>query len=317
MAVYGDPNGPPDCTKPLYTPPKVNHFDLFSALELPWKGCVEARPYPYDVTDEPPDAAKPDTLFVPYFWPDESDNDHKLGYVRNNYLPDGPTIPGWVKNASSGPLRQAWVWKYHKGPKPKVDTVSFLTQGPNASCPDPIVPLTNSRSTLNSALDSLRAYAASGTNIAEGLAWAWRVISPGEPFAEGAPYGPRNKKYIVLMTDGFNEVVPQRVSWNRSDYSSVGYAAKGRLGTTDVAPMTQKLDLRLAEVCRNIKEKQTQIFTVLYDPVGRTGSSEVEQLLKSCSTSKDKHAFKASSKEDLVRAFQAIAGEIAALRLSK
>jgi von Willebrand factor type A domain len=284
-------------------------------LEVLWKGCVEARPYPYDVTDEPPDTATADTLFVPYFWPDESDYDGKN--VRNNYLPDAANMPGWVKNSSSGPLRQAWVWKYRKGPKPKIDTVSFLTQGPNAFCPDPIVPLTNSRSTLNGALDSLRAYAASGTNIAEGLAWAWRVISPGEPFAEGAPYGQRNKKYIVLMTDGFNEVVPQGVSWNRSDYSSVGYAAKGRLGTTDRGEMTKRLDGRLAEVCRNIKEKQIQIFTVLYDPVGRTGSSEVEDLLKSCSTSKDKHAFKASSKEELVRAFGTIAGEIAALRLSR
>jgi hypothetical protein len=163
-------------------------------------------------------------------------------------------MPGWVKNNTDGALKQAWVWKYNKGPKPKTDDVSFLTIGPNAACPDPVVPLTSNRAKLTGALDSLRAYAASGTNIGEGLAWAWRLVSPGEPFTEGAPYGPTNKKYIVLMTDGFNEVVPQSVSWNKSDYTSVGYAAKARLGTTDLPSMTKVLDKRMAEVCTNIKK---------------------------------------------------------------
>jgi hypothetical protein len=312
---YGDVNGPQNCSKQLTTPIKVNHFDLFDALDVPWKGCVEARPYPYDVSDEAPAQDKADTLLVPYFWPDESDSDGQN--VRNNYLPDNPTMPGWVKNRSDGALREAWVWKYNKGPKPSIDDTSFLTRGPNAACPNPIVPLTSNRSRLTGALDDLRAYAASGTNIAEGLAWAWRVISPGEPFAEGMPYAPRNKKYIVLLTDGFNEVVPQGVSWNKSDYSSVGYAAKGRLGTTDRAAMTKELDRRLPQVCANVKDKGIQVFTVLYDPVGNVASSQVEALLRSCATSPDTHAFKASSQSDLAKAFQRIGGEISALRISQ
>jgi hypothetical protein len=119
------------------------------------------------------------------------------------------------------------------------------------------------------------------------------------------------------MTDGFNEVVPQGVTWNKSDYTSVGYAAKGRLGTTDLEAMTKVLDKRLAEVCTNIKATGIQIFTVLYDPVGRNGSSQVEELLRTCSTSPKTHAYKASSQADLVNAFQKIAGEISALRLSR
>ena len=234
---YGEVDSPPDCTKEFRTPAKVNHFDLFAAAEVPWKGCVEARPYPYDVTDEKPVVGTPDTRFVPYFWPDEPES--SAPNIRNTYLIDNATMPGWVKNNTDGALKQAWVWKYNKGPKPKTDDVSFLTIGPNAACPDPVVPLTSNRAKLTGALDSLRAYAASGTNIGEGLAWAWRLVSPGEPFTEGAPYGPTNKKYIVLMTDGFNEVVPQSVSWNKSDYTSVGYAAKARLGTTDLPSMSQ------------------------------------------------------------------------------
>ncbi|MDF3062392.1 MAG: hypothetical protein K0S06_2501 [Microvirga sp.] len=312
---YGEVDSPPDCTKELRTPAKVNHFDLFAAAEVPWKGCVEARPYPYDVTDEKPVVGTPDTLFVPYFWPDEPES--SAPNIRNTYLIDNATMPGWVKNNTDGALKQAWVWKYNKGPKPKTDDVSFLTIGPNAACPDPVVPLTSNRAKLTGALDSLRAYAASGTNIGEGLAWAWRLVSPGEPFTEGAPYGPTNKKYIVLMTDGFNEVVPQSVSWNKSDYTSVGYAAKARLGTTDLPSMTKVLDKRMAEVCTNIKAQGIQIFTVLYDPVGRNASSDVENLLRNCSTSPKTHAYKASSQADLVSAFKLIAGEISALRLSR
>jgi hypothetical protein len=70
-------------------------------------------------------------------------------------------------------------------------------------------------------------------------------------------------------------------------------------------------------VCANIKEKDIQIFTVLYDPVGNTASSRVESLLKSCATAPDTHAYKAASQADLMNAFQQIASEISALRLSK
>jgi hypothetical protein len=77
------------------------------------------------------------------------------------------------------------------------------------------------------------------------------------------------------------------------------------------------LDKRMAEVCTNIKAQGIQIFTVLYDPVGRNASSDVENLLRNCSTSPKTHAYKASSQADLVSAFKLIAGEISALRLSR
>ena len=306
-----------DCANGLKTPKQVNHFELFSAMNVKWKGCVEARPGPYDVTDDPPARGAPDTLFVPYLWPDEHDTHPG---VRNNYLVDKINWPSWVKE--NDPLKQAWIWKYNNGPAPNIDDASFITRGPNASCPDPIVPLTHKQANVEGAVDKLRAYGASGTNIAEGLAWAWRVISPGEPFAEGAPYDPKkNKKFIVLMTDGFNEIVeqnvPEQVWWNKSDYTSFGYASKARYGTSDPAAITRELDRRLAEVCRSVKAKEIQIFTLLFDPVGYTQSSDVENLLRNCATSKDRHVFKASSQSELVRAFQTIANEITKLRLAR
>ncbi|HSP24936.1 MAG TPA: hypothetical protein VLQ65_07160, partial [Saliniramus sp.] len=186
----------------------------------------------------------------------------------------------------------------------------------NAACPDPVVPLTSDRTRLLSAADGLRSFAASGTNVAEGLAWTWRMISPRFT-DDAAPFDTRNKKYIILMTDGFNEVVPQGVSWNRSDYSSVGYAEKRRFGTNNRATITQRLDERLVEVCGKVKRDGIQVFTVLYDPVGYTASSQVEALLGVCATSTSRHVFKATSPEDLVTAFKSIGNEISALRISR
>lgn len=311
------PYGTMDITTPVlcperFTPPRVNHFDLFDAMNVRWKGCVEARPSPYDVTDTAPSSGNPDTLFVPYLWPDERDGNM---YVRNNYLPDGGGMPDWVKDKSAE-LYQAWIWKYKYGGTPNVDDASFLTRGPNTACPDPIVPLTKVKAQLDNAIDRLRAYAASGTNIAEGMAWAWRVISPGDPFPEGAPYDKKNKKFVVLMTDGFNEVVPQGVDWNKSDYSAIGYAAKERLGSSDRPQITAALDNKLTTVCDNMKDKDIRVFTILYDPVGYTRSADIDRRLQNCAT-RPEYSFRATNSADLIASFRNIAGEIIKLRITR
>lgn len=311
---YGtlDDSTPIDCSRT--TPIRVNHFDLFNAMNVRWKGCVEARPSPYDVDLTPPTSANPDTLFVPYLWPDESDNHD--GDVRNNYLSDTAGMPSWLKDTGSSELRQSFIWKYRFGGSPNVDDTSFLTRGPNAACPDPIVPLTNKKKELDNAISSLRAYAASGTNIAEGMAWAWRVISPGQPFDDAAPYDKKNKKFVVLMTDGVNEVVPQGVDWNKSDYSAIGYAAKSRLGTSDRTEITTKLDDKLTTVCDSMKGQDIQIFTILYDPVGYTSNASITNRLQSCAT-KPQFSFRVVTQGDLVQAFRTIGGEITKLRINR
>jgi hypothetical protein len=304
---------PMDCNR--MAPAPINHFHLFNGMGVRWKGCVEARPSTLDVTDERPTIGRPDSFFVPYFWPDESDNPNHE--VRNNYLPDTLTIPSWVKHRNSDSLRQGWFWKYAPGSTPNIDDTSFLMRGPNAACPDPLVPLTTNRSRLLSTADNLRPYAASGTNIAEGLVWTWRMISP-RFVDEAAPFDKRNKKYVILMTDGFNDVVPQdRAGWNKSDYGAIGYAAYRRLGTDNRDQITERLDQRVATICRNVKNDDIQIFTVLFDPMGYTDSSQVEALLRDCATSTARHVFKASSAEELIGAFRMIGTEISSVRLSR
>jgi Flp pilus assembly protein TadG len=66
-----------DEQKAYGAPSTTNNFTLFSSLKdsngntIPWGGCVEARPTPYDTTDDAPSAAS--TKFVPMFAPDEPD----------------------------------------------------------------------------------------------------------------------------------------------------------------------------------------------------------------------------------------------------
>jgi Flp pilus assembly protein TadG len=61
-------------------PSATNNFTLFSSLKtsgganVTWGGCVEARPTPYDTTDDAPNSGNPSTYFVPMFAPDEPDN---------------------------------------------------------------------------------------------------------------------------------------------------------------------------------------------------------------------------------------------------
>ncbi|MEZ5854155.1 MAG: pilus assembly protein TadG-related protein [Hyphomicrobiaceae bacterium] len=66
--------------------PRLNVFDQ---LGVAWRGCVEARPAPYDTTDDPPSEGNPETLFVPMFAPDEPDSTNSGGdSYSNNYIAD-------------------------------------------------------------------------------------------------------------------------------------------------------------------------------------------------------------------------------------
>lgn len=69
-----------DAQKAYGAPSTTNNFTLFSSLKtssgaaVTWAGCVEARPMPYDATDDAASTGNPSTLFVPMFAPDEPDN---------------------------------------------------------------------------------------------------------------------------------------------------------------------------------------------------------------------------------------------------
>jgi len=312
----------------------VSHLDLFDRIpNSTWRGCVEARPYPYDVNDAAPTASNPDTLFVPYFWPDEPD-DGSNGY-NNDYLNDSITNNGGGGGGGRGRGRGRGGWgggwgggntgglsgdqtqrdltKYNLSNYADVDETPSNTSGPNMSCPDPLVPLTNDRDLLLDRIDDMEPWNNSGTNVAHGLSWGWRVLSPGEPFTEGAAYSDRDtQKALILLTDGVNTLCCQINTHNSSDYGAYGYVNEHRLGTSSPNYAPNIVDDRVAELCENIKDEGIRVYTITF----QVNNSRLSDLFEGCASSPDLY-FNSPSNEDLQNVFRTIGRDLSNLRLSR
>lgn len=307
-----------DCD--LINPPALNQIELFDRISnTSWKGCVEARPAPYDVQDTPPSSADPNTMFVPYFWPDEPDQAASGGVTyTNNYMDDNEAnLPSpysflWEPGVTWDWARRASILKYNNTAAARLDETPPETMGPNAACPDALLPLTNSKSAVLSKINALQHWEGGGTVSSEGLMWGWRVLSPAEPFTEGGPYG-ENKKVIVLMTDGFNMVSPQAGYATYSDYTAYGYVSHPR--TPDLSSYqgySDYLNNRLLTACSNAKAAGIEIYTVTFGAI----DGQTEAIYRQCATSPPMH-YSASASADLVRAFQSIAIGLTELRLAE
>ncbi len=264
-----------------------------------WQGCVEARPYPYNVNDAPPAGAPggpggdPATLFVPMFAPDEPGDrwataddatPDNLG-AANNWWNDGT-------EATSGRTRQQNMMKYFET-RPYGATSPHGT-GPNYGCTTrPITPLTDVTAvdglqSVETAIDAMEPNG--GTDVPEGMAWGWRVVSGGPPFTEGRDDGEKgNDKVIIVLTDGANTYyTPSSLGYsdpagNRSIYSAYGYVGKGYDGggTTRLfmgtdgsgiglydysnSNYTAALNTQMSTLCSNAKAAGVIVMTVGLD----------------------------------------------------
>ena len=280
----------------------TNLFNLYNDIDnKSWNGCVEARPAPYDTTDIEPSAGNGDSLFVPYFYPDEPDwraaNAHGYWYPRN-YLNDG--FPRRNTNVEE---RQRDTDKY--------DGAWISGSGPHYLCSVPsILPLTNDEYDINDKIDDM--IASGSTNIPTGLAWGWRVISPDEPFTEGVDYDDEDViKAIVLLTDGENWVGNLN-NHNRAYYNAYGYVGNGRLGTTDPGDAKDELDNRTSILCENIKNEGITLYTLTFD----LDDGPIKDVMQACATTPG-HYYDASDSTALAESFNAIATDLSNLRLSK
>lgn len=298
----------------LKNPKVISHYDLFGRIPgTKWKGCVEARPEPYDVTDDPPVAGTPNTLFVPYFWPDEPGDITNNGkkYV-NSYLSDTGTMPiGW--RAPSGEWQNFYnLFKYNGLNPARIEEAGPTTSGPNAACPDELVRLTSNTKALYERIDTLKHWFGGGTIISEGVMWGWRTLSPKAPFSDGRT-GAKVKKYMVVMSDGAQTIeLNQRNGVTMSDYSAYGYLKGGRFPKEDFAVAEDYLDKRAALACENAKKTGIRVFTVLF----RENSNYAKDLMRACA-SRPEDMYMADNPAELERAFEDIGGVIAQLRLMK
>ena len=278
-----------------------------------WQGCVEARPVPYNNNDATPSSDTPATLFVPMFAPDEAkhlwrdldkdgDNDlnsDSFGY-SNNWWTD------WADTNATA--RQTDMRKYFRV-KP-YGSSSAGSAGPNFSCTtNPITPLQDVTTVAGKKVitDAINAMASTGnTNVPEGTAWGWRVVSSGEPFTEGRPDAEKgNDKVVIVLTDGANTYGD--LGWtddvkNRSTYAAYGYVGKnyGSTGVTrlftdtsnsisktdySASNYTAALDEQMQKLCANAKAGGILLMTVSLDlSESKTSEKKAINALKACAS---------------------------------
>lgn len=288
-----------------------------------WDGCVEARPYPYNVNDDTPDASSdgvatitgtPAKMFVPMFAPDEAGERWKTSIITsltsysaaNNWWNDGPNGSGTAANRTKN------MTKYFEA-RP-LGTSSTSGVGPNYSCTTKaITPLTDvtvtaGKDKVKNAIDAMAAEGA--TNVPEGMAWGWRVLSSTAPFSEGRAETERgNDKVVIVLTDGANTYyTPGSLGYSdsadlRTTYSSYGYARQpgkgsssstrlflgtsGTFNKTDFsnANYTKALNEQFDSLCNNAKNAGVLVLTVSLD-LDASDKTEKAQMdaLESCAS---------------------------------
>ncbi|WP_340647209.1 TadE/TadG family type IV pilus assembly protein [Phenylobacterium sp.] len=292
------------------TTTKTDRFAMMKAIGQSWSGCIEARAQPYDIKEDAANASIPASMFIPYFWPDEPDSNH-----YNNYMDDGGSGLTTMQ-------KQRRTAKYAGGSMKRngafsLDSSAYgaYTLGPNAGCTlQPVIPLTTSSATIKTGITNMTAVGE--TNIPLGMVWGWHALAPAGPMTGGSPYGTQHvRKIIILMTDGDNTMNNPSKSGevNASFYGGLGYIWQNMLGTTSTNATTRSsaIDSRLALLCTAVKDRDIVVYTVRVEV--NSGSSS---LLQNCASTPDKF-YDVQDVDDLQAAFDAIAGSIDNLRLSK
>ncbi len=196
------------------------------------------------------------------------------------------------------------------------NTVSSLSSGPggrtgpNADCGIALQPLTPTKSSIISKITAMAA--GGGTNIHQGVVWGYNMLSPTAPLTEAKSFTSTTTKVMIVMTDGENTH-----SWTNDYagadwYTAYGYPYTGRLTGASTAALQTEMDNRTKTTCTNAKDKGIEIFTIGLSPPNQT----TIDMLTNCATDSS-HAYFPTTAASLVSTFQAIAGQLADLRLAK
>eukprot|EP01037_Dinobryon_pediforme_P010623 gene10623-10694_t len=203
---YTRPSGNPNTFVPK------SRFDLFSGMNASWGGCVEERPVPYLTTDVAATSSLPNTLYVPFLYPDEpgaatglanftyggqtdysfnSYLDDNAGYCASNTAINNAYITADNSVASPAPQGTGGtkLCKYKGQNVANVNSAvsgvnggsGMFPAGPNFGCTSaPLQILTTDNSAINTEINAMSPNG--DTNLVAGFMWAWRTISPNGPF---------------------------------------------------------------------------------------------------------------------------------------
>ena len=296
-----------------------------------WAGCVLERPTPYHNQDvfNAGDAAA-GGRWQAYIWPPEPNN----GSTCIN--PSNGNNDGYnsVQTVAAGGVFDSW------------------TKGPNFNCVrHPIVSLTSSASDISAEIDALESHGNMGTILAPGISWAHRVLSPGQPFAEGQAFSQDVRKIMIVITDGEQTTEGEYQSSGCDSSSNTGssylYNPQNAMldgltlsatGPVDMfSPYGYMLDSQPLGAASSWSDISDQLRDVTLDACNKfkahdsTGSVElytiaasssagpgtdVYDLLRQCATSSDQFYY-ADSADDLEEVFVAIAKQATDLRLTE
>ncbi len=306
-------------------------FKLFDDLGTTWGGCVEARARPYDIRDTDPSGSDPDTMFVPYFAPDEPDRGdypkdstwEDWQYEGNDYLDDGRSGSNKKKAFKNNDERyEEWFARVRNTDRYKDERPRGRLDdgfGPNRGCTlQPLIRLTDQYQVLRDAVDDM--VATGNTNVPLGTMWGWHTLSPRGPFGDGRAYGTeRLTKIIIIMTDGEN-VMSDTNSPSDGGYNGQGYIWQNRLGITSGSTYQRRsaMDDRfddprpgVEDMCGNMKDADIEVYTVAVQV-----DSTAQTILRRCATDDD-HYFPVNNASGIGEAFDRIAGAIENLRISR
>lgn len=282
-----------------------------------WKGCVEARNYPYEEgnAETLPSVQK----WKRFYW---ASNKGKI-YKNSNgttFPPDNPW-PTITETTAAG----------------------NNAQGPNLGCPPAITPLQPSKQTALNAISAMGPWSRGGTMGNLGLAWGWRLLSPSwrgmwggaTPATLPMDYNtPLMDKVIVMLTDGENQWyddtgkapgcsgISNCPSTNQgsanipndADYTAYGRLSEGRLGTTNASTATNTINTRMSQLCAAMKQSDRNI--IIYTIVLQVNSTATQNLYRNCA-SKPEYYFLSPSADDLRDIFRQIATQLSNLRLAR
>lgn len=242
-----------------------------------WKGCVEARAGGEDQTDTIP----ANSLFTPYLYPDD---------VDNNYPP----------------IREENSWQNNG-------------LGPNLGCGPAITPLTGIKTTVIDAIDEMLPWHRGGTLTNLGLVWGWRTISPqwrglwdGDDMSLPKDYDePLVDKVAIILTDGTNQFFDYEGGGpDGSDYTAYGRKNWGRLGETSNSRVTREINDRMSDTCEAMKDEGIILYTITF----QLNNTTSQDLFRECATS-TAHYFNSPSNSELRSVFQKIGNELSNLRI--
>lgn len=302
-----------------------------------WKGCVEARPAPYDETDDTPvtsafdpfyftstrprflavreasiaagsDGRVGDNDWGPESWNSSSSNGNGMGKSNGNKLPD----------------ELAGDWSIDPAQASGNSGV-----GPNLGCGPAITPLTASRTRVENSIDEMDSWSRGGTMANLGLVWGWRTLSPkwrglwsGSDPKLPLDYGTRYMdKAVVILTDGENQWYdwpdglpgrPDAGSYPDADYNAYGRLSEGRIGTTDNGTANVELDRRMTATCEAIKAAEIEVYAVTF----KVTDPNVKNLFQSCASSPENY-WNSPANSDLSAAFREIGSKLSNLRLER